>query len=58
MRGAEPTREQIEAAARQFVRKVSGYREPSRANTEVFESAVGDIADVTERMLGSLVVRS
>ena len=58
LRGVGPTREEIEAAALQFVRKVSGYRQPSRANTEVFEAAVGDIADVTERLLGSLVVRS
>ena len=58
MRGAEPTREEIEAAALQFVRKVSGYRKPSQANTEVFEAAVAEIADVTERMLESLGVRS
>lgn len=57
LRGAEPTRQEIEAAALQFVRKVSGYRKPSRANTEVFEAAVGDIARVTERLLDSLVVR-
>ena len=58
LRGPEPaTREEIEAAARQFVRKVSGFREPSRVNTEVFEKAVGDIADMTENLLGSLVVR-
>jgi hypothetical protein len=58
LRGAEPTREEVEAAALQFVRKVSGFRKPSKANTAVFEAAVGEIADVTERMLGSLVVRS
>lgn len=57
LRGAEPTREEVEAAALQFVRKVSGYRKPSRANAEVFEAAVAEIADVTERMLASLVVR-
>jgi hypothetical protein len=50
--------DEIEAAARQFVRKVSGYRQPSRANAEAFETAVADIARVTEDLLGALVVRS
>lgn len=60
LRGQEPppTSEDIRAAARQFVRKVSGYREPSQANREVFEKAVDEIADSSERLLDSLVVRS
>lgn len=58
LRGPVPaTRSEIEAAALQFVRKVSGYRKPSRANSAAFETAVSEIADVTERMLGDLVVR-
>jgi hypothetical protein len=42
------------AAALQFVRKVSGYRKPSAVNTEAFERAVEEIADVTWRLLGEL----
>lgn len=45
---------EIEAAALQFVRKVSGYRVPSRANRVVFEQAVTDIAAVTARLLAEL----
>ncbi len=46
----------IEAAARQYVRKVTGFRQPSRRNTEAFEEAVAEIADATERVLGRLVI--
>jgi hypothetical protein len=52
------TREDIEAAALQFVRKISGYRKPSRANQEVFDGAVAEIADATERLLADLVTRA
>jgi hypothetical protein len=45
-----------EAAARQYVRKVSGFRVPSRANTEVFERAIAEIAEATGRLLDGLVV--
>lgn len=45
---------EVEAAALQFVRKVSGYRVPSRANRAAFEQAVTDIAAVTTRLLGEL----
>jgi hypothetical protein len=48
--------EEVEAAALQFIRKVSGYRQPSQANREVFETAVGQVADVTRSLLDSLVV--
>ena len=51
------TREEVEAAALQFVRKVSGYRQPSRANQAVFDTAVEQIADATTDLLGSLVVK-
>lgn len=58
LRGPEPaTREEIEAAALQFVRKISGFRQPSRANGAVFAMAVGEISDVSERLLAGLVVR-
>jgi hypothetical protein len=45
---------EISAAALQFVRKVSGFRKPSKANQEVFEAAVREIAAATERLLGAL----
>jgi hypothetical protein len=48
------TDEEIRAAARQFVRKVSGYREPSKKNTEAFESAVDEIADASRILLRSI----
>lgn len=52
-----PTDEEIQAAALQFVRKVSGYRQPSRANEEVFNRAIDDISASTRRMLDSLSVK-
>ena len=57
LRDADPpaTSDDVRAAALQFVRKVSGYRTPSRANAEAFEAAVEDIASVSERLLESLV---
>lgn len=48
------TDEEVRAAALQFVGKVSGYREPSRANQEVFNSAVDEIASASEKLLASL----
>ena len=48
------TDEEIEAAALQFVRKVSGFRSPSRANAEVFDAAVDEVAESTRRLLASL----
>jgi hypothetical protein len=55
LRGEETaTPEEIEAAALQFVRKVSGYRKPSRANEEAFNVAVEEIADSSHRLLEAL----
>ncbi len=51
------TAEEVEAAALQFVRKVSGYRHPSRANQAAFETAVAEIAGASRRLLGSLQAR-
>lgn len=45
---------EIEAAALQFVRKVSGYRAPSRANAAAFEAAVAEIAAATRRLLAAI----
>jgi hypothetical protein len=49
-----PTDEEIEAAALQFVRRVSGYRQPSRANQEAFYRALQEIAASTRRLLDDL----
>jgi hypothetical protein len=46
------------AAALQFVRKVAGMRKPSAANQAAFNDAVRDIAEVTERLLSQLSVRT
>jgi hypothetical protein len=51
-RADEPaTDEEIHAAALQFVRKVSGYRVPSKVNREAFDAAVEDVAAVSKRLL-------
>ncbi len=56
LRGQQPaTDEEVHAAALQFVRKVSGYRRPSRANAEVFDRAVEEVADSVRRLLDGLV---
>jgi len=48
----EPTTTgEIEAAARQFVRKVSGYRTPSARNSDAFEAAIADVAAASQRLL-------
>lgn len=52
------TDDEIEAAALQFVRKVSGFRKPSRANEEAFEAAVDEIADSARRLLDSVAPRA
>ena len=51
----EATDEEVEAAALQFVRKVSGHRTPSKANQAVFERAVAEITESTRRLLDDLV---
>ena len=45
------TDEEIRAAALQFVRKVSGYRQPSRRNEGAFETAVDEVAEASRRLL-------
>ena len=49
------TTDEVEAVALQYVRKVSGYRHPSRANEEAFANAAGEIAAATRRLVESLV---
>jgi hypothetical protein len=46
--------EEARAAALQFVRKISGYRKPSKANEEAFARAVDEIAEISWRLLGEL----
>jgi hypothetical protein len=46
--------EEIREASLQFVRKVSGYRKPSRANEEVFERAIVEIGEATRRLMDGL----
>ena len=45
---------EIEAAALQFVRKISGYRKPSKANSAAFATAVQEVTDASRRLLDSL----
>jgi hypothetical protein len=42
---------EIEAAARQFVRKVSGYRTPSQRNSAAFEAAIEEVAHISRHLL-------
>jgi len=48
------TEDEIRAAALQFVRKVSGFRKPSRANAEAFDSAIEEVAAASRRLLGAV----
>ena len=48
------TEQEIQEAALQYVRKVSGYRKPSKANEEAFNQAIDEITKATEKMLEKL----
>jgi hypothetical protein len=48
------TAEEVEAAALQYVRKVSGSTRPSRANQVAFDQAVREVTDTTQRLLDAL----
>ena len=52
------TEEEIRAAALQFVRKVSGYRKPSKVNEMAFELAIQEIAQSTQKLLDSVSIKS
>lgn len=58
LRGAEPpaTSEEVRDAALQYVRKISGYRVPSKSNADVFNAAVAAVAEATRELLGDLEV--
>ncbi|MFN7938272.1 MAG: DUF2277 domain-containing protein [Bryobacteraceae bacterium] len=51
------TGQDVSAAALQFVRKVSGFRKPSKANQAAFDDAVDEIASITQRLLNTLESR-
>jgi hypothetical protein len=59
LRGLQPaaTAEEIAAAARQYVRKVTGITHPSAANADAFEAAVAEVTAATTRLLGALPPR-
>lgn len=52
------TDEEIKAASLQFVRKVSGFHEPSQVNQPAFDQAIEEVAAVTRKLLDSLVTKA
>jgi len=52
------TEDEIRASALQFVRKLSGFAHPSRANAAAFDRAVEEISDAARRLIGSLETAS
>ena len=50
-------RDAMEEAARQYVRKVSGFSKPAAHNSEAFDRAVAEITDATDRLMSSLTIR-
>lgn len=51
------TQDEIEAAALQFVRKISGFRQPASHNAVVFDQAVAEISASSQQLLDSLIIR-
>jgi len=49
------TEAEVRAAAEQYVRKISGFAKPSRANAEAFDQAIDAVADASATLLGRLV---
>ena len=60
LRNAEvpATEEEIRAAALQFVRKVSGYRKPSKVNEAAFDLAIDEIARSTQKLLENISIKT
>jgi hypothetical protein len=54
--GHTPTDQELHDAALQFVRKISGFHAPSRANQDAFDTAVGEVAAAGRRLFQSLRV--
>jgi hypothetical protein len=55
---APPTDAEIQAAALQFIRKVSGFQRPSRANQDSFDLAVAEVGETTRRLLDAIQATS
>ena len=60
LRNAEipATEEEVRAAALQFIRKVSGYRKPSKVNQAAFDQAVEEVTQTTQKLLGGLKMQT
>lgn len=54
--GENATTGELEAAARQYVRKLSGFREPSVKNRDAFDAAIAEIADASRRLVEAVGV--
>ena len=52
------TDDEVRAASLQFVRKISGFTKPSKANEEAFDRAIDEIADAARRLMDSLVTNA
>ena len=52
------TDDEIHASSLQFVRKLSGFTKPSKANEAVFDQAVSDVAEIARRLVDSLVTEA
>ncbi|MBB5207864.1 DUF2277 domain-containing protein [Chiayiivirga flava] len=52
------TEQEVRAAALQFVRKLSGFNAPSKANQAAFDAAVGEVTDAARTLLASLVTQA
>ena len=55
--GEPATPEEVDSAALQFVRKISGFQKPSKVNQEAFERAVREISDASDRLLKTIRTR-
>ena len=52
------TDDEIQAASLQFVRKISGFNEPSKANAEAFHLAVKEVAEAAQKLLNAMVTHA
>jgi hypothetical protein len=52
------TEEEIHASALQYVRKISGFTKPSKANEEAFDAAVREVAEISARLLATLTTNA
>ncbi len=52
------THDEVQAASLQFVRKLSGFTKPSRANEQVFERAIDEVSQIAEALLAKLVTNA